>query len=277
MADEFADLDFRHTLRDANNGLVVKPILHNYLTDASFPQFVLEFPKQEMAREPDGWFHPSTHPLWTDRQLFHYLSDPGAMVNERMQYMSTLSVTIGTAMHGFIEMCLTDSGLRPADLQRCTVCPPERGCVEAGVVDEETGSRGHMDGILQVEGILRPFQESQPVLEFKTTSAMKLGKIKDLDLAAFKRTWPVYYAQVQEYMRLSGRRVAVVLFMAMGYPWEMREFHVPYDQGHNAEVRDKYLFVRSLIARGDTPVNTRCCGKAKDCVAKAVCSIAGGH
>jgi hypothetical protein len=274
MPDEFADLDFRHTLRDANNGLVVKPVLHNYLTDASFPRFVLEFPKQEMAREPDGWFHPSTHPLWNERQLFHYLVHPDAMENERLQYMSTLSITVGKAMHGFIEMCLTDSGLRPHDLQRCTVCPPERECVEAGVVDEETGSRGHMDGILELGQILRPFQESQPLVEFKTSNQAKLRKIKDLDLEAFKATWPVYWAQVQEYMRLSGRRMAVVLFMSMGFPWEMREFHVPYDRGHNEMIREKYLNVRAL-AKMNSTVSLRCCGKPKDCPARLVCTMSG--
>ena len=273
---DLVGLDFRHMVRDVSKGLIVKPILHNYLFDAAFPAFTMDFPKQEMARAPDGWFHPSTHPLWTDRQLYYYLTRPGGMQAERLEYMSTLSVTVGKAMHGFIEMCLTDAGLRPLDLQRCTMCPPEAHCDEAGVMDEESRSRGHMDGVLSLTHLHHDFAEDFPVFEFKTTNIMKLSKIKDLDLATYRKLWPEYYAQIQEYMRMSGKRMAVVLFMSMGYPWEMREFHVPFDRAFATGIRDKYLSVIDLAEHAEKTNYTRCCGKPKSCPAKAVCTIAGG-
>lgn len=271
--DDLAGLDFRHMVRDVSAGLVVKPILHNYLFDASFPEFSLLFPKQKMARAPDGWFHPSTHPTWTDRQLYYYLTQPELMLVEKLEYMSTLSVTVGTAMHGFIEMCLTDAGIRPLALQACTMCPPDRNCKEAGVMDEESRSRGHMDGVLDLAHLHHQFDEDQPVVEFKTTNSMKLRKFKDNDVEAYRKAWPEYYAQIQEYLRLSGKRMAVVLFMSMGYPWEMKEFHIPFDRAFANAVREKYLSVIDLAEKTKQPSYTRCCGKPKSCPARAVCSV----
>jgi hypothetical protein len=68
--------------------------------------------------------------------------------------------------------------------------------------------------------------------------------------------------------------MAVVLFMSMGFPWEMREFHVPYDRGHNEMIREKYLNVRAL-AKMNSTVSLRCCGKPKDCPARLVCTMSG--
>lgn len=271
--DLLAGLDFRSAIRDAQKGLLVKPIIHNYLFDAKFPDFAIHFKNHQMEREPDSWFHPSTHPLWTPRQLYFYLTQPHLLVAEKKNYMGTLSVTIGTAMHGFVEVCMEDAGIRPKDLNRCTVCPPEKNCPEPGVLDEEAGSRGHMDGLLDLSALSVPSEVyEQPIFEFKTTNDMKLSKIDDLDLETYRTKWPVYYAQNQEYMRMNGRRMTIVFFMAMGYPWQMKEFHVPYDQAFAQSVRNKYLDVRQAAADQQAP--TACCGKVTTCVSGRICQTA---
>ncbi len=147
------DLDgfeFRSSFRDITQGMVLKPLLHNYLYDASFPEFSVHFEKQDMERKPDGWFHPSTHPLMTEGALYRYLAQPKDFPVEKKQYMSTLSVTVGKVMHDFVEMCLTDLGVRPPEMQICSVCPPKLECKEAGLRDEEVGERGHVDGFLDL-------------------------------------------------------------------------------------------------------------------------------
>lgn len=272
MKDLVAGLDFRGAMQQAQKGLLLKPILHNYLFDAEFPDFSVEFRNHSMNRPPDGWFHPSEHPLWPERRLYHYLMHPDLMVPEKKEYMGTLSVTIGTAMHGFIEMCLGDAGVRPKALQVCTACPPELGCIEPGVIDKEAGSRGHMDGILDFSSIKVPNEAlTQPIFEFKTSNQMKLRSLGDLDLDEYIRKWPDYYAQNQEYMRMSGRRAVVVLFLGMGFPWEMREIHVPYDHAFAMGIRDKYLRVRQQVA--DQRPSRDCCGKPRSCPAGRVCGI----
>ena len=195
--DVLHGLDFGATMRDVTKGLLVKPVLHNYLYDAAFPDFDVKFRNHAMEREPDGWFHPSTHPLWKPGALLRYLTRPSEMPVEKKRYMNTLSITFGTAFHGFVEVCLEDAGIRPKALNVCTVCPRECpapkgrgkikacgcsfdegplnpdgthkvGCTEPGVVDAETGSRGHMDGLLDLSRLSVPNAVYEnPVFEFK--------------------------------------------------------------------------------------------------------------
>lgn len=249
--------DFSVAMRDIGQGLLLKPILTSYLYDARFPDFSIHFRKHDMNRRPDGWFHPSEHPLWDERQLFWYLTKPELMVPEIKEYMGTLAVTLGTAMHGFVQTCIGPRG--------AGVLVAE----EVGVADVEVGSRGNMDGILELP------QRSQDVFEFKTSNPMKLNKVTDNDLDIYRAKWPEYYAQNQEYMRMSGITSTVVLFMSLSYPFTMKEFLVPYDEIFAMRVRNKYRRVRQAVADQAEP--DPCCGlrsvRSKNCPARETCVV----
>lgn len=278
---DFAEFDFSGAMRELTQGLLVKPVLHNYLFDARFPEFDLHFRKTDMERKPDDWFHPSTHPLMQERALYQYLAHPETFPVEKKQYMSTLAVTLGTITHEFVQVCLTDAGIMPAALQKCTTCKPKRKkgpdgkmvkveCSEPGVLDEELGERGHMDGLLDFTGIPNvPSAKEFPVFEFKTTNDnfSKLTNIVDNDIEVFRKKWPDYYGQQQRYMRMSGRAFSVVLMMEMSYPFVMREFHIPYDFVFNNEIDQKYRRVRQAVADQNPPY---CC-RLKGCPAYDVC------
>lgn len=263
-----ASANFSRIVKGLGDGTVLKPLLHSYLYDASFPEdFSVDFHRHSMKREPDGWFHPSEHPLWPARKLWLYARDPASCIVLPKEYMGALSVTIGTAVHSFIQMCLHDMGVL------VMVEREVNGQVELfpehAVEDLALRSRGSMDGVLKIKIPAR--NEERQLFEFKSSNLMKLSKIKDLDLEAFKKTWPDYYVQVQEYMRMSGLRVAVVLFMAMGYPWELREFHVPYDPIIAQGVAEKYR----LAVQPDMP--QPCCAPgsktAKACEMRLACPV----
>lgn len=256
---------FRRVSANVHEGLILTPLLTTYLYHAKFPSFDVHFTKEDNApRVPDGWFHPSTHPLMTERQLYYYL-DASGWQEEPREYMGTLSIVFGKAVHSFIQMCIGPKELGvavPPPAGNCPVCGKVTGyrrgqCDEHGVVDEQTGSRGHMDGVLQLPelGIVG--------FEFKTSNMMKLQKRRDLDLAAFRETWPEYYAQVQDYMRISGLRMFVVWFLGLGYPWVTREFHIPYDPFFVAQLNQKYLNVRAARAAGIPPLPC-CAPKSKE-------------
>lgn len=269
---DISGIDFSEALQDVHDGSLLKPAIKTYLADAEYPEdFSVRFRKGDQKRPSDGWFWPSTHPTWPARALYLYLTQPESLPVEHIRYMNALSLTMGTAVHGFIEQCLTDMGLRPRDMNRCQACPPERNCQEPGFRDENTGSRGHMDGLLDLTSLNPPNEALEyPGLEFKTAGERVLSKIEENDVEAYRAKWPVYYAQNQEYMRLSGRRTMVVLFLSMGYPWGMKEFHVPYDPVHATLVRDKYLAVREAAsAKSDYP----CCGKTKSCPVGQLCGV----
>lgn len=97
----------------------------------------------------------------------------------------------------------------------------------------------------------------------------RLSGVPDLNAEAFKAKWPVYWAQVQRYMRLSGRPAAIVLMMEMIYPFTMREFHIGYDAGFNAQIDAKYRQVRQAVADQRPPT---CCG-LKGCVSSILCGV----
>lgn len=271
--NDFVDLDFGGSIRDVVNGLVLKPLLHNYLYDATFPEFDLHFRKQEMERAPDDFFHPSTHPLWTPQALYRWLAYPDTFPADRKQYMSTLAVMFGKVWHEFVQMCLTDAGVLPAEWQKCEMCPPKVKCNEAGFLDGDLGERGHTDGLLDLTGIGPHINAdlATPVLELKTANDNfgRLNKIDDLDLEAFKKKWPDYYAQVQRYMRAFKRTMTVVLMIEPTYPYVMREFHIPIDRAFNQMVDVKYVAVRQAVETSQEPF---CC-RAKGCPAARLCGV----
>lgn len=248
---------FRNLARQVTSGLVLAPILTTYLHDAKYPpEFNVAFSNHGGSRAPDGWFHPSTHPRQPARQLYYYMAEPEKVVSEPLEYMGALSTTMGTAIHGFVQMCLKDQGCLVDD--------------EVYVENAETRSRGSMDGVLQL-----PSYESPVGFEFKTSNQMKLNGIVDNDVEAFRHKWPHYYSQVTEYMRISGLRKFIVLFMAMGYPWTLKEFQIDYDLSHAMEIETKYRQVLHAVEHQEVP--DPCClpgsAQAKACGARFVCPV----
>lgn len=276
-SEDLTGIDFAAAIKHVRKGEVVKPQLATFLHEAHFPDnYAVAFVKGDNNRPPDGWFWPSTHPLWSEKALYTWVTDPGAVPREERAYMNTLSLTMGSAVHGFIETCLEAMGLRPRDLNTCQMCPPREDgtvCREAGFMDSNAGSRGHMDGVLDLTGLVsfsRDLEETSG-FEFKTlSSGRRLTQLENLGVSFYRETWPEYYAQNQEYLRLSGLRSMVVLFMLMGYPWTMVELHVPFDPVYSRAQEQKYLRVREAVAAETAP---ECC-HSRGCVIKDLCGLA---
>lgn len=273
---------FRRMVDMLDGGLVLKPKLDVYLNEARFPdEFSVVFKKAGLRREPDGFFHPSTHPGWTARQLYYYLTAPARMEAELLGYESRMAVTMGTAVHGFVEMCLHDMGVMIPLTGTCPACHRERGtaegqCGEYGAADPILGSRGHMDGNIEINLRGTFWKPGLGGFEFKTTNPKAAGsRLADNDIEGFKATWPEYYDQVQEYMRISGLRQFIVIVAVLGYPWKMIEFQITLDPSHIHGIQTKYQVVRDHEKMGTPP--DPCCGpgskQAKVCPARAVCPI----
>jgi hypothetical protein len=266
---------FKRIVTGAAAGLVAKPILHNYLHLGKFPkEFSVTFKQQGAPRKPDGYFHPSTHPMWTERQLYYYLVEPEKMKPEPLGALGALSVTVGTAMHDLVEVCLQDAGILTRPEGICVCCGREHGtkkgqCREWGAMDEATKSRGHMDGRLFVP------EWGHAGFEFKTSNMMKMARIEDNDIEGFKIKWPQYYYQVQEYLRLTGLQRYVVLFLGMGFPWDMLEFVIPRDDAHIFAMEQKYTRVLAAVAAGVPP--EPCCAprssQARECPHRLSCPV----
>jgi hypothetical protein len=254
-------------LRSAAGGDRIIPALRAYLYDPNFQSFVI--PMQGWDQHgTDGWFHPSTHPLWPERMLYYYLTSPDLLIGEPFDPMGTLAVTAGHFWHIFIQTCLDGMGMRKKVEPRvCPKCgsPPNP---EPHFCDPETGSRGHSDGIL---GADQGWDEE--LWEFKTMDPRKMTKIKTLD--DFIERCPGYYAQSQEYLRLSGYAQERVLLMGLILPYDMQEIVVPFNPEFAGRIRDKYRRVRQAAADQREP--NPCCAprstEARSCPAREVCPV----
>jgi hypothetical protein len=257
--------NFRKMANMATEGLIVKPLLHKYFYEAKFAkEWTVAFRQQDTFREPDGWFHPSSHPLLKPRQLWLYLNDPKAWAQTEFDYSIRMSILMGSALHDFVEMALEDIGLLMRPKGKCPTChrrqPQE--CKEHGFADEATKTRGHLDGVIR----WGEDHTSIGGFEFKSANPFTLKGVQDNDVETFKKKWPYYYAQIQEYMRISGLRQFIVLFFGMGNPWEMTEFLIEYDVPFAFEVESRYR-----LALTSPVMPSPCCGPrskmSKECPA----------
>lgn len=272
---------FKNILNQSSNRQILSPLLLAILKGAKFPKrFEVVFEDAGGPRKPDGYFHPSTHPTMNERQLYYYLTDPDRWESEVLDYESRMSVTMGTAVHSLIETMLHHNEIMVPLVGTCPACKRPHGtkkgeCYEYGAADETLGSRGHMDGVIHLDTPGVYWVPGQGGLEFKTTNPRTLSSIQPNDLEAFRRKWPVYYGQVQDYMRMSGLRQFIVLFLALGYPWTPLEFQVPYDEKYAMAIEKKYSNARRAVLLGEPP--DACCGigspLSKSCPARYVCPI----
>ena len=268
---------FRKAVQASAKDLIITPFLLAQLGKGEYDAFTMQVPARKQKKfdssHVDGWFHPSTHPMMTERQLYYYLTEPEKWDPEPFSAEGRMSVTVGTMMHAFVEQMLLDSkALIAPNGETCPACSRAIGkrkgqCYEHGVADTELLSRGHMDGVVNPELLNAGF-------EFKSSNPRSLDNLVDNDVETFKKRYPGYYAQVQEYMRMSGLRNFIVLFMATAYPWTTKEFNIEYDIEFALGTEKKYRSVREHVALGIPP--EPCCAprskESRSCAA-ASCEI----
>lgn len=258
--------NFATIARYAADGCLVKPLLTEFFTSPAAFRMTLRTAKP-IDRAPDGWFHASTHPVMSEAELIDYLLGRIPSRPDDFGYIGRMSVMFGTIMHEAVRQALIQLKLSvPVPDGICPACglrQPSR-CREHGLCHQLTRSRGHMDGILDFSGgsrDLKAFRDAatgeftaevpQDIhgFDLKTIKPMILSKAPDMNLDFFRQKWPYYWWQVQEYMRLSGLRRFIVLFLALGNPWDVREYHIPFDPGSAFMIESKY---RNALAQAKT-------------------------
>lgn len=229
----------------AAKGCLVKPILLTWLQDVSLPLDFGLWVERSGDRAPDQWFHPSGHPMMTEKQLLDCLLYPQFAERDPMTYAGAMGTLFGTMTHTLVSAILNKAGVaEPLPEEPCAACGrprPRKGrlvakgqCGEHSAIHAATRAKGHLDAILNLQDGPRGF-------DLKTRWKGGLKGVRDMDTALFAEKWPGYYWQAQEYMRITGLRRYIVLFLEMGMPWEMREFHIDFDPGIGLEIECKYL------------------------------------
>ena len=228
-------------------GDILVPPLRAYLSNPEFRGFDLKI-RGIGGREPDFWFHPSSHPSWAPRSLWLWMVAPQLLETEPMDPASILAMTAGSVWHAIITRAMKDLDLLASDYVK--------------FADESSKARGEADGLLKSEAEL---------FEFKTMKDVRLRKIESVEL--FIEMYPTYYLQAQEYMRMSGVHAMRFLLMALTFPFPMLEFVVPYDHAVAQATAMKYRGVLQCIADGDVPICSGCPVK-EFCPSRAVCTSA---
>jgi hypothetical protein len=255
---------------------IIIPRLNTYLYDPKFPGFDVPMAGFE-KRIPDGWFHPSTHPLWPERLLYWYARDPKRMVTEPLDPIGTQAVTQGNFWHAFFQTIgIADGWLKIMTPKAKT----PHDMAEYWVEDPALGTGGSLDGVLEPDALPIQMEEG---FEIKTMVNAKLRKcpkappMSNEKIEWFRDSCPEYYAQAMEYLRMSGYPRQRILITSVEYPYPKVELCIPFDRGYSAAIVEKYRRVRQAVAEDHLP--DPCCGyfdtKVQQmCPARTVCPIA---
>jgi hypothetical protein len=265
---------FRRVLKGAIGHEVLIPQVQVALHNPSFEAF--EVPTLAFhERQYDGWLHPSTHPLWPERQLYYYLNQGDSFEHDPIGVDGTMAVTQGNFWHSFLQRVLLDSGLiRNVDMGATHA----HDQAELYVEDKTCLTRGWMDGVLNSDVFSITVDEG---LEIKTassrvTNSLPKGPPGDPErIGWLKEKRPQYYAQAQEYLRMSKMSTQRFLFVNLEYPFAMHEIAVPFDYSYSQRVVDKYRSVIQAVADGEIP--DACCAvrsdQARICPARLLCPV----
>lgn len=239
---------FTYVAKFAAAGCLVKPLLIRFYLSGEAFKLTLRTARP-LERDPDDWFHASSHPGLSVTSLTDYLTLPPPEDEraEELTYVTRMSNMFGTIMHEVTRQALVQLGVmipvRPGTCPACGLAQP-RYCREHGACHAPTRARGHLDGILffgRGLGVNWDYAtEDIWGFDLKTIKKERLYGAPDMDEAFFKGNWPEYWWQAQEYMRLTGLGKFIVLFLGIGNPWDMREYHVAADPRAALEIEGKY-------------------------------------
>jgi hypothetical protein len=197
----------------------------------------------------DGYFHPSTHALLDERELYlrFHPDTRDKMIWERNSVQRQMTFAMGSALHGVIQTQMAMMKLvKPED-------------IEVEYINHDHHVRGKIDWIAYLP------DGSKVVVEMKTRLSWAFAKQTDLE--------PSWRAQLNLALDSQDCDLGILLMVESGWPYRMTEFQVKRDHVLLKEIYDKFDRVRAAIAKNEPP--RHCCGpntaKMKACPARGQC------
>lgn len=207
------------------------PYFRNALLSEEWPlKYTIEIDSSPYYGRGDGYFHPSTHGLLPARQLYYrfHPDTRDKMIPEEHTIEREMTLAVGTSVHGVVQTQFQMAGL---------IKGPED--VECEYVIEDHHVRGRVDFIVH-----HPNGSIIPV-ELKTQNSRAFSFQEEIK--------PIWDAQLSLGLHGLGYTEGILLVAEAGYPWRMREYRVPRNDGLLKVIFDKFDYVRECIALNSPP------------------------
>lgn len=201
----------------------------------------------------DGYFHPSTHALLGERELYYrfHPATRDLMVPERPSIQRQMAFAMGSALHGVVQTQISMMGLVKSDED-----------IEVEYVNDAHHVRGRIDWVTQL-----PTGEILPV-EMKTRTVSRFAWQSEPE--------PSWIAQLNLGLDAKNMDLGILLMVEAGYPYRMTEFQIRRDPVLLEEIYSKFDRVRAAI-KADIPPR-HCCppdsAVMNKCPARKVCWLA---
>lgn len=200
----------------------------------------------------DGYFHPSTHSLLGERELYYRLHPEHRkyILKPRRNLMDEMTLAMGSALHGVLQ----------TQMQMIGLVPEEK--IEVEYIIEEHHVRGRIDWIFE-----HPAQ-GDIVVEFKTRNTWAFKKQDVIE--------PHWDAQLSMAEYSQGHDSGVLLMAESGWPYNMKEFRHKRNDALLEQIFYRFDYVRECIAANEPP--RHCCPfdspQMTSCPAKFMCWLA---
>jgi len=234
-------------LKSLESKELILPILENQMRADRWPKsYQITIDSGEYYGKGDGYFHPSTHPLMTARQLY-YLFNPKTrhlVEEEPFSIQREMTLSVGTAVHGVVQTQMEMAELLTKD------------DTEVEYINVEHHVRGRADAVAH-----HP-TEGPVLLELKTRTSRKFDETTLADM-------PSWEAQVSLACDNLGERYdtdftyGIVIMMESGWPYRLREIRVPRNDELLREIYAKFDQVREAVAT-ETPPPLCCAYNSKE-------------
>jgi hypothetical protein len=182
----------------------------------------------------DGYFHPSTHPMMGERQLYYIFHPDYAdeLAFERNSVQRQMTLAMGSALHGVIQ----------TQMEMCKLVTRED--IEVEYINRAHHVRGRIDWVTNHPSVGR-----LPV-EFKTRTHFKWARQEAPE--------PSWVAQLNLGLDSQDCDLGVLLMAESGFPYRLREFHIKRDRQLLDGIYEKFDRVREAIRNNEPP--RHCCG-----------------
>lgn len=235
------------------NREVILPYLETAFLDDRWPMsYTVEIDSSPYYGKGDGYFHPSSHPLLSERVLY-YMFHPDfrdKIIPERNTLQRQMTLSMGSGLHGVIQTQLIMAGLVDDTTQ-----------LEVEFVNHEHHVRGRVDWITH-----HPSGELI-LAELKTLNSFGFNTLKEP-----KESW---INQTNLGMDNLGFDYAILVVLESGFPYRMREMRIEKDQSLIDNIYAKFDRVREAIEKNEPP--RPCCpmgsAQMKQCPARNACPL----